>query len=383
MRGGLCNSGTTGVLRREAISRIAIFLPSLNGGGAERVALFLCPVLEAAGYTVDLVVARRFGALCDDPVARRFAVHLDAPNEMLSLPRLLAYIDRARPDLLFALVHSAKIMAGLAKLRRPELNLAISVHNTLNLPPWQRFWPRILGHGLERRLYTHVAAAHVVSDGLAAEVQRRFALPPPRITRIYNPVMPRGAEGAIAPEHVGWFDRPCLISAGRMVAQKNQRDLVQAFAQSGLGGRARLIIFGEGPLHGRLAAQAKSAGVAGDVILPGFVPDIMPYLRRSAGFLLSSRNEGFGLVLLEALIAGCPVATYDCPIGPAEVIDHGRLGRLLPRGDVAGLAAAMRDMVEGRQPPPDPASVARHCAQFDPAVVSAQYLAFFKRIVPG
>lgn len=371
------------MLWREAISRIAIFLPSLNGGGAERVALYLCPVLEAAGYDVDLVVARRFGSLCDDPVARRYAVHLDAPNEMLCLPRLLAYIDRARPDLLFALVHSAKIMAGLAKLRRPALKLAISVHNTLNLPPWQRFWPRILGHGLERRLYASAAAAHVVSDGLADEVHRRFALPKDRITRIYNPVMPRPAEGAIAPEHLEWFDRPCLISAGRMVAQKNQRDLIRAFAASGLHERARLILFGEGPLHGKLAAQARSAGLGDAVILPGFVPDIMPYLRRGAGFVLSSRNEGFGLVLLEALIAGCPVATYDCPIGPAEVIDHGRLGRLLPRGDVPGLAAAMRDMVVGRLLPADPAAVSAHCAQFDPAFVSDQYLAFFRRLVPA
>ena len=78
-------------------AKIAVFVPSLMGGGAERVGLFCADSLSQAGYDVDLVVGRDRGPLADDPVAQRLAVRLGAPNEMLCLPHLLNYLQKISP----------------------------------------------------------------------------------------------------------------------------------------------------------------------------------------------------------------------------------------------------------------------------------------------
>ena len=360
--------------------KVAIFLPSLAGGGAERIGLFVTERLAAAGIDVDLVVACREGPLADAPAFVRHGVDLSAPNEMLSLPALLRYVDRARPDLLFAFIHSAKMIAGLARKRRPWLRLAISVHNALDLPRGARFWPRALfGYGPERWLYRDVVAAHAVSRDLAAQVARHFALPADRVHTIYNPLPDRDPPGAIDPAHEVIFARPVIVNAGRMVAQKDQATLLAAFHASGLAGEANLLVLGEGPLRPALATQAERLGIAGSVHMPGFVADVRAYMARAAGFALSSRNEGFGLVLAEALSVDCPVAAFDCPVGPRELLGDGVYGRLLPPGDVSALAQAMRDMVAGTLAAPAPATIAAHLRQFDPDAVAAAYVALVER----
>lgn len=362
------------------MKKIALFIPSLDGGGAERVALFVAEALAERGYGLDLVVARPTGALLDDPVARRFMRSLDAANEMLCLPQLIRYLRGNRPDLLLALVHSAMIMAGLACLAVPETRLAISVHNALEIPRGRRFWPRmLLGYGPERRLYRNVVGAHAVSHALAAQVGRQFHIRSDRIVTIYNPVPARLGIGSIAAEHESWFDRPVLMTAGRLVAQKDHATMVDAFARSGLAGSARLLILGEGELRNAIERQVESLGLAGWVLLPGFLPDVPAYLARSAGFALSSRHEGFGIVLIEALAAGIPVASFACPTGPEEILAYG--GRLLRPGDIDGLAQAMRDMVSGRLPPADPSSVARLMAAIDPRRIADAYADFVEACI--
>lgn len=360
--------------------KVAIFLPSLAGGGAERIGLFVTERLAAAGIDVDLVVACREGALAEAPAFAAHGVDLKAPNELLSLPHLLRYVDAARPDLLFAFIHSAKMVAALAKKRRPWLRLAISVHNALEVPRAARFWTRAaFGYAPERWLYRDVVAAHAVSHDLAAQVMRQFALPPERVHTIYNPLPDRPAPGAIDPAHEALFVRPVIVNAGRMVAQKDQATLLSAFHAAGLAGRATLLVLGEGPLRAALEAEARAMGIADSVAMPGFVPDVRPYMARAAGFALSSRNEGFGLVLAEALSLGCPVAAFDCPVGPRELLGDGAFGRLIAPGDVAGLAQAMRDMADGTLAAPPADAVAAHLRQFDPAAVAAAYVELVER----
>lgn len=361
---------------------VAIFLPSLAGGGAERIALFVTERLRAAGIDARLVVARATGALIDAPLYRTHGVDLRAPNELLSLPALSRYLDRERPELLFAFVHSAKIIAGIAKQRRPWLRLAISVHNALDVPRRARFWPRALfGYAPERWLYRDVVAAHAVSHDLAAQVIRRFALPPQHVHTIYNPLPDRPAAGAIDPAHEHIFARPVIVNAGRLVAQKDQRMLIDSFCQAGVAAQANLLILGEGPLRPALLAQARALGVADRIFLPGFVRDVRPYMARAAGFVLSSRNEGFALVIAEALSMHCPVASFDCPSGPRELLADGALGQLIAPGDAAGLGAAMRAMAAGTVVRPPAEAVAAHLRQFDPAVIADQYVTLVRSLL--
>ncbi|HEX7852189.1 MAG TPA: glycosyltransferase [Sphingobium sp.] len=360
--------------------RIAILLPSLNGGGAERVALFLVDVLAEAGYIVDLLVAVNEGSLVDHPVAQQYRVDLGAPNEMLCAPHIARYCRRAKPDLLIAFVHSAKIMAGLARKFFPDIPLALSVHAALDIPKAYRFWlRRWCGYRPERWLYQDVLGCHVVSSALRDQVSTHFGIPPDRVQVIYNPIPDRGAVPALPEEHVGWFDRPVIMTAGRITRQKDQSTLIEAFAASGLAGQARLLILGEGILEKRLRDLSDRLGLGDNVIFGGYQPDVRPYLVRSSAFALSSVFEGFGIVLAEALLARTPVTAFDCPSGPREVLEDGELGILLPPGDVEGLARALRLLVTGERGPPQSEIVARSMERFLPARIAADYIGFVEQ----
>jgi glycosyltransferase involved in cell wall biosynthesis len=364
----------------EKKGRIAVLLPSLNGGGAERVALFLVEVLAEAGYHVDLLVAVNAGAYVDHPVAKRHRVDLKAPNEMLSALRIARWCRREKPDLLIAFVHTAKIMAGIARKLVPDIPLVISVHAALDIPkPYRFWWRRWFGHGPERWLYRGVLGAHVVCGDLKGQVERHFAIPEERVEVIYNAMTTLAPPCDLPPEHEAWFDRPVLMTAGRMTRQKDQATLVEAFARSGLAGSARLLLLGTGELEGALRDQARRLGVEGDVVFAGFRADVASYLARASGFFLSSKFEGFALVLAEALATGVPVIAFDCPSGPREVLEGGKLGRLLPPGDIEGLAQAMRDAAAGRLVRPCSMAVGESLERFSPALIAQGYVSFVER----
>jgi glycosyltransferase involved in cell wall biosynthesis len=356
---------------------VAVFIPSLAGGGAERVGLFLARALRVAGYDTDLVYARNRGPLAELAAVKELGVSLDAPNEMLCLPHLVRYLKRRKPDLVIALVHSAKIMAGLARYFVPQTRLAISVHNNLLAPGQYRFWlRRAFGFGIERHLYRHAVAAHSVSHELAEQTIRCFAIPRERSFMIYNPMEESCSSATVPGSHRSLFDRPVILAAGRLVPQKDHALLIRCFAAAGLAGTCRLLILGEGPLRPALERQVLQLNLQGDIALPGHVPDIRPYLANASAFALSSRFEGMPLALLEALQARLPIVSFACSCGPAELLAGGRFGWLVAPGDEVGFARALRDAIDGRSPKPSPEEIAAHLLQFSPEGIRLQYVSF-------
>jgi len=117
--------------------------------------------------------------------------------------------------------------------------------------------------------------------------------------------------------------------------------LIRAFAEVRRQRPARLIILGEGEERAELEALIGQLGVAADVSLPGFRDNAMAYMAKSAVFVLSSAWEGLPTVLIEALAAGTRVVSTDCPSGPREILQGGRLGALVPVGDAPALAIAI------------------------------------------
>jgi glycosyltransferase involved in cell wall biosynthesis len=101
------------------------------------------------------------------------------------------------------------------------------------------------------------------------------------------------------------------------------------------------VILGEGRQRQPLEALVRELGLAADVCLPGFVADPYPQLARAALFVLSSRCEGLPVALIEALACGTPAVSTDCPSGPRELLQGGRVGALVPVGDIDALVAAM------------------------------------------
>jgi glycosyltransferase involved in cell wall biosynthesis len=132
-----------------------------------------------------------------------------------------------------------------------------------------------------------------------------------------------------------------VVAAGRLVAQKGFDTLLRAFRRLRDARPARLVVLGEGPLRGELSALRDRLGLGDDVDFPGFVTNPYAVFARSACFALSSRFEGFGNVLVEAMACGTPVVTTRCPSGPPEIVTDGVDGLLVPVDDDAALAAAV------------------------------------------
>ena len=331
---------------------IAFFLPSLVGGGAERVVVNLAQGITERGIRVDLVLAAAEGALLDQVSPTVRLVDLRAPRVLRSLVPLAAYLRRERPRVLISSMGHANLIAiWAAKLAGGVAPLIVTEHNTLSQETQRqsrlvgRVWPILL-----RTFYPWATSVVAVSRGAADDLARTAGLPRHRIEVVYNPVITPAmlALARQAPDHP-WLapgQPPVILGVGRLTRQKDFCNLVRAFAEVRRRRPARLVILGEGPERPAIEALARELGVAEDMALPGFQDNALAYMAGSAVFVLSSAWEGLPTVLIEALAAGTRVVSTDCPSGPREILQDGRLGALVPVGDAAALAGATLEALE-------------------------------------
>ncbi|SHL76545.1 Glycosyl transferases group 1 [Paracoccus solventivorans] len=197
---------------------------------------------------------------------------------------------------------------------------------------------------------------------------------PSRMTTIHNPVrvLPSPAADALDQADALWGVPPGrrILTVGNLKEVKNHPLLLRSFAQIG-DAQARLMILGQGGNEGKLRALAEELGIIGRVIFAGFHADPAPFYASADLFVLSSDYEGFGNVIVEALSFGLPVVSTDCPSGPAEILDGGRFGRLVPVGDAAALARAMAAALAE---PADQVLLKRRAADFSPEIAARSYL---------
>ena len=138
------------------------------------------------------------------------------------------------------------------------------------------------------------------------------------------------------------LDQKTFVTAGRLAPEKQFEHVVDAFwrIHEQLPGWT-LTIWGDGPRADNLAAQVRKLGLEDRVHLPGSTDDLAAEWARTSVAVLASRGEGYPLVLQEAMSAGVPPVSYDCPSGPREMITHDVDGLLVPPASKAALAAAM------------------------------------------
>jgi glycosyltransferase involved in cell wall biosynthesis len=336
----------------RADGAIAFFLPSLCGGGAERVIVNLAQGITERGLPVDLVLAAAEGPLLDQLPAGVRVVDLRAPRVLRSLGPLARYLRRERPKALVSSMGHANLVAlWAARLARQGTPVIVTQHNTLSQETRHEsrlsagLWPPLL-----RIFYPWAASVVAVSRGVADDLARMSGLPRDSVDVIYNPVITPTvmALAREAPNHP-WFapgQPPVILGVGRLTRQKDFLTLVRAFAEIRRHRAGRLIILGEGEDRLALEGLARELGVADDVALPGFQDNALAYMAGSALFVLSSAWEGLPTVLIEALAAGTRVVSTDCHSGPREILQEGRLGALVPVGDAPALAAAMLEALE-------------------------------------
>lgn len=335
---------------------IALFLPSLHGGGAERRMLTLAEGFVAHGLRVDLVLAQAEGPyLGRVPEAIR-VVNLGASRVLKSLPALVRYLRREQPRALLSALDHANLIALLARrLAASKASCVVSVRSTLSMEQRHaKLWRTRLIPRLMTLLYPGADRIVAVSQGVADDLIRATGLAAERVQVIYNPVVISDllaqAQAPIPHPWFGPYQPPVLLGAGRLSVEKDFPTLIRAFARVREQRRVRLVILGEGEERPRLEALVKALNLQDDVALPGFVHNPYVYMHRAAALVLSSAWEGLPGVLIEAMAVGTPVVSTDCPSGPTEILCGGTYGPLVGIGDDAGMAEAIINILEGRGP---------------------------------
>jgi len=352
--------------------RVALFLPNLAGGGAERVVLAQARELVRRGHAVDLILIREGGELIPLLPAEVNLIEFRASRILGGLWPLARYLRREKPDALHAVMWPSTAVAVLAhRLARSTARLMVSDQVTLSQQV-RAPAPLAALRWTTRLLYPLADFRITCSTEAANDLAKLGRIRRDRIEVITNPIEPPERIAATPEVERMWGDAsPRLVTVGSLKDQKNHALLLRAFAELGDLPNARLMIVGEGVLRPRLEAQAEQLGIAGRVLFPGFFLDPWPFLASADMFVLSSDYEGFPLVLAEAMYAGLRVVSTDCISGPAELTDNGQYGRLVPCGDPLALAEAIRAEL-GEEPRPErqreraakmagPAQIGRYC----------------------
>jgi GalNAc-alpha-(1->4)-GalNAc-alpha-(1->3)-diNAcBac-PP-undecaprenol alpha-1,4-N-acetyl-D-galactosaminyltransferase len=338
--------------------RIAITAPSLSrDGGVERITCLVANALAAEGH--DVAIITRVPSTFDhQPVSdsvqllQLYVPRGPKPLSYLQLPFVVAslrrHVTHFRAQLVLGSRWDCAILSLLATIRS-SVRTVVWEHVYLPYAPLTVPW-RIL-----RRLTYPNASALVLINKASVDAAQRL-VDPSRIHVIPNFTSPRRTDGEAPPEEATaesrWIEFPGeapehkLLALGRLERQKGFDLLIEAYAHiADEFPDWGLLIVGRGSQRSLLEGLIRTYELHGHVHLAGPVVDPMATYRDSDAFVLSSRWEGFAMVLVEAMSAGLPVVAFDCLAGPGEIIRHEVDGVLVPDGDVGALSGALRRLM--------------------------------------
>lgn len=354
--------------------KIAIALPDLRSGGAEKMRIRLAAQWLAAGFEVDFVLLHARGELLSSVPAGANIHALGVNRYRSAVGPLTKYLNRHQPQVLLAAMWPLTVVAIVAvHCSTNPARVVVSDHNELS----EAYMGRGCVHHTILRAsmalaYPFADARIAVSMGVATDLSKLSGLAEEDFTVVYNPaggqkLHSEGARVAVHRHDPGHS----ILSVGTLKAQKNHKLLIEAFSRIPDRLDARLTILGDGDLRSELEQQIQELGLEERVKLPGYAADTSHYYQMADLFVLASRYEGFGNVIVEALDHGVPVVSTDCPSGPSEILDHGRFGRLVPVDDVDALCAAMIEALTSEH---DIGALQGRAAEFTPEKVAKQYL---------
>jgi glycosyltransferase involved in cell wall biosynthesis len=369
--------------------RVLFFTPTLGAGGAEMQLLRLLGSFDRSEVAPVLCVARAGGSY-ERRLPPDVPLHVCTQNvrsSLVSAARSLRPLRRRMRELqpqvaVSLLEHTSLALSGSLLGLRPRPKLVLGIQNNFSLGMQKApLHVRRLLAPLYLRAYARADHVVALSRGVADDLQRQLPAVAAKTSVVYNAGMDHELEQrALEPLLEPRPSAPLIVACGRLVEQKDFATLLEALARLETRPSPELWLLGEGPLEAALRARARQLRIAERVRFRGFRDNPYPFMAAADVLALSSRWEGFANVIVEALACGTPVVATDCPYGPAEILDHGRHGALVPVGDAGALARALAVALRAGKTPERSAACRARARMFDAAASARGYVEVFRRV---
>ena len=338
--------------------RVLLMINTMGGGGAERVVATVANYLHRSlQWDVTVLTLER------GPVQYELAPGVEVRSlhgtyltkglgNVFGVPFLameLAWLlRRHRVDSAMSFLVRSNLILILTRWLGNRCPIIISERcATDTLYHGNSFKPRMM-RGLISAFYPFAERIVAISNGVKAALVR-LGVDGDRVRVIYNPQnLVQITSGVSAVPRTAPDGQPFkIVAAGRLTEQKDYPTLLRAVRQlCDEGVNLRLIVFGEGPDAEKLKALARQLGLHGRIEWRGWIASPHALMAECQAFVLTSRWEGFGNVIVEAMACGLPVVCTDCQSGPREILADGEYGQLVPVGDSAAVAAAIRRLID-------------------------------------
>jgi glycosyltransferase involved in cell wall biosynthesis len=362
--------------------KIMIIMPNLCGGGAEKLHVNLANYWVNLGYEVEFVLMQKKGDLLDLLSPQVLVTDLKV-NRILGIILPLAGYLKSNEGIVLAVMWPVTTVSVISWLLSGfKQKIILSDHNFLSISTIRelnisRFTLKFT-MGITYRLATHIIA---VSKGVKADLQGLSGLPNRKISVIYNPVTQIPfPSGQVKQEAKNLWSREFdyhILAVGSLENQKGFDDLIIAFSKVCKKVNAQLIILGEGSKREFLSTLVLKLDLEGKVSMPGFVKNPNLWFETADLFVLSSKWEGFGNVIVEALECGVPIVSTDCDSGPREILQNGKYGTLVSVGDTDALSSSIYNSLFAHH---DKNALIARSKDFSIDKISQQYLNLFNRV---
>ncbi|KHT46974.1 glycosyltransferase [Vibrio sinaloensis] len=361
--------------------KILFRISKLGFGGAEQVFLSVAKELYSTKRNeIIFVVDNDIGENVNTAKMHGFKViSLEATRTMKSIWPLKRIIEKERPDVIISAYTDTNAACLISSfLSKFKCKVIVSEHASLH-----EHWAK--KSKLKRLILTfYVAYVYRLSDkvicvsnGLKNQVSSLLKARVP-IETIYNPVRfkPRNKLTSCKQEH----ETLQLLAVGRISEPKDYDTLIKSVQLVSQKIPVHLTIVGGVFCNNELEKLKKLVSdlkIENSITFAGFSNDVQHYYSSAHIFVLSSAWEGFGNVIVEAMAFGLPIISTDCNYGPAEILEHGRYGRLVPVSNSTEMAKAI--IRESQSPLVDKSQLIMRSTDFSESKIASQYLNTIER----
>lgn len=325
--------------------RLFFFLPSLSGGGAEKVYIQLAKEFAVKGYHVDLVVANGSGVF-KSQIDDRVKLHdLNAKKLFFSVGKIASKINELKPDVIFSTLFRANSVISLASLfasHKAKLILREATVLSLDLGLYSQP-TKTLFSVLAKKAYRSADAVIALSTPSKDDLSHFCKIDKDDIYLVSNPASTSDIEVLANESYEPLWDNsaPTICFVGRLEEQKNLPFFLSAFSELVTRKQTNLMILGRGSLESELKEQVESLGLSQYVKFMGFQTNPFKYIKRADLLVLPSKWEGFPNVLIQSLSIGTPVIASNCPGASGDILEQGKFGRLFELGNKSQLVNEM------------------------------------------